>query len=404
MSVSRPPLRGAVTKPGASIRREASLRSAIEPFYAMEVMREAAALAAAGRDIVRMEIGQPGGPAPLAARRAAAEALDRPLGYTVALGLPELRGAIADLYRRRHGLTLDPERVVITTGSSAGFQLAFLSIMEEGGRLVMADPGYPSYRGVARALGVEPVGLPCLPEERFQPTPARLAAAAEAGPIDAVLAASPANPTGAMLGREALKALIEATEALGAAFISDEIYHGLHYAEPAATALEFSDEAFVINSFSKYFAMTGWRIGWMVAPARFVRAMERLSQNLYICPPHVSQVAALAALSAEAEPELEARRAGYARSRAHLLEVLPGVGLPRFAPPDGAFYLYADVSARTADSDEWCRALLREAGVAATPGRDFDPARGRAHVRFSFAGEPERIEEGARRIGAFLKG
>lgn len=376
----------------------------VEPFYAMEAMREAAALEAAGRSIIHMEVGQPGGPAPEAARRALTAALSQPLGYTVALGLPALREGIAALYRRRYGLEVDPARVIVTSGSSAAFQFAFLALLDPGARLAMADPGYPSYRNIALALGIEPVGLPSTAEDRFQPTPALLREAARQGPIRAVLAASPANPTGTILDRAALTALIETSAELGAAFISDEIYHGLHYGARAVSALEISDAAIVINSFSKYFAMTGWRIGWMIVPERMVKLIERLAQNLYICPPHASQVAALAALSPEAESELEARRAGYAWNRAHLLEALPAAGLTRFAPADGAFYLYADLAGISADSDAWCARLLQEAGVAATPGRDFDPARGKGFARFSFAGSRNAIEEGARRIAAFLQG
>ncbi|MEM9725647.1 MAG: aminotransferase class I/II-fold pyridoxal phosphate-dependent enzyme [Pseudomonadota bacterium] len=411
MSLSRPIDRRPSLEPSA--------RADVDPFYAMDVLREAA-----GRDVIHMEVGQPEGPAPEAARRAVGRALERGLGYTMALGLPELRAAIADLYKRRHGLEIDPARVILTTGSSAGFQLAFLALFEPGDRLLMAEPGYPSYRNIARALGVTPVGAPgdwalgCqltadairraastrsggtreVAEDRAVEPSAPLAE----GPLRGVLVASPANPTGAMLSRAALSEVIAASAAAGAAFISDEIYHGLHYGAAAASALEISDDAFVISSFSKYFAMTGWRIGWMITPERFVRPIERLAQNLYICPPHVSQVAALGALSAEAAVELEERRDAYTRSRAALLQALPSAGLPRLAPADGAFYLYADVSAHTDDSADWCARLLRETGVAATPGRDFDPARGHAYARFSFAGAPDRMAEGAQRIAAFI--
>lgn len=391
MTLSRPP---------AGLRR-LSQRSDVAAFQAMDVLARAAALQAEGRSVVRMEVGQPGGPAPEAARRAAQEALAAPLGYTTALGLPALRREIAALYHRRHGVELDPKRVVVTTGSSAAFQLAFLALFDVGDRLALADPGYPSYRAIAAALGLETARLAVGPAERFQPTPTLLRRAADEAPLAGVLAASPANPTGAALDRVALTALINAAHALGASFISDEIYQGLDYGAAAPSALEISDDVLIINSFSKYFAMTGWRIGWMVAPERLVRPLERLAQNLFICPPHVSQVAALAALTEDAARELDARRDVYARNRSLLLDAFPSVGLGDFAPPDGAFYLYVDTSAVAEDSAIWARALLEKGGVAATPGWDFDPVRGGGAVRFSFAGPTADVEEGVRRIARF---
>lgn len=365
----------------------------------MDVMAQARALEAEGRSIVHMEVGQPGAPAPQAARDALRAALAEPLGYTVALGRADLRARIARLYADWYGLDVDPARVVATTGSSAGFQLAFLSLFDAGQRVAIADPGYPSYRNILRALDLEVVRIEGVPESGFQPTPEALAAA---GRVDGLLAASPANPTGTILSREALGALIEACAAQGAAFISDEIYHGLHYDAPAACALELSDDVVVINSFSKYFAMTGWRIGWMVVPEWMIRPVERLAQNLFICPPHASQIAALAAM--DATEELEANRAGYARNRAMLLDALPRLGLTDFAPSDGAFYLYADIGHLTDDSLAWCRDLLIRGGVAATPGLDFDPLRGGRTVRFSFAGPHEEMIEGVRRLERFLAG
>ncbi len=364
----------------------------------MDVMEAARAAEAAGRSIVHMEVGQPGTPAPRAARAALAAAMEAgPLGYTVSLGLPELRARIARLYGDWYGVDLDPGRVVVTAGSSAGFILAFTSLFEAGDRVAVGEPGYPSYRNILKALSLVPVGIPTGPESRFQP---------RADDIDAslagVLVASPANPTGAMLDRPALAALIAAAQERCAAFISDEIYHGLHYGARAVSALEISDDVYVINSFSKYFSMTGWRIGWMVVPEAHVRRIERLTQNLFICAPHASQVAALAAL--DATDELEENVAVYRRNRALMLAGLPRAGFDRIAPPDGAFYVYADVGRLTDDSRALCARLLDEAGVAVTPGLDFDPGRGLGTLRFSYAGATEQIAEGLRRLEVWSAG
>ncbi|MEO1000522.1 MAG: aminotransferase class I/II-fold pyridoxal phosphate-dependent enzyme, partial [Pseudomonadota bacterium] len=296
-----------------------SRRSAVDPFIVMDVMEAARARDAAGHDIVHMEVGQPGTPAPARAREALAAALDRPLGYTVALGLPELRARIARLYRDWYGVDVPAGRIVITSGSSAGFILAFLALFDAGDRVAIGDPGYPSYRNILRALDLTVDRIETGPETRFQPAPAHLSEG-----LSGLLVASPSNPTGTILDRAALSALIEACRARDIALISDEIYHGLHYDTRAVSALELTDEVVVINSFSKYFSMTGWRVGWMVVPEGLVRTVERLAQNLFICPPHASQVAALAAL--DAEEELEANRAVYARNRALLLDALPGMG------------------------------------------------------------------------------
>jgi len=363
----------------------------VDPFIVMDVMEAARAAEAAGRDVVHMEVGQPGTPAPRAAREAARRALDAsPLGYTVALGLPELRERIARHYAETCGVRVDPGRVIVTAGSSGAFLLAFLALFDPGEAVVIGEPGYPSYRNILSALGVEARGVPTGPETRWQPGPGDLGDAA------GMLVASPGNPTGTVLGREALAALARACEATGAALISDEIYHGLTYEGRATSALEVTDEAVVINSFSKFWSMTGWRIGWMVVPEDLVRTIERLAQNLFICPSHVAQVAALAAM--DAHEELEANRAVYARNREILLEALPEAGFGRFAPPDGAFYLYADVTHLTRDAAEFCREMLARTGVALTPGNDFDPARGGNFVRFSFARGTEEILEGARRL------
>ncbi|MEO0680539.1 MAG: aminotransferase class I/II-fold pyridoxal phosphate-dependent enzyme [Pseudomonadota bacterium] len=373
-----------------------SRRGEVDPFIVMDVMESARAAEAEGRDIIHMEVGQPGTPAPRLAREAAARAVaaGEPLGYTVALGLPALREGIAGLYKRRHGLDLDPGRVIVTAGSSGAFVLAFLACFEAGDVVALGDPGYPSYRNIFHALGVTVRRVETGPATGWQPR------AEDLGDAQGLLVASPANPTGTMLSRERLSQIAAACEARGAWLISDEIYHGLGYGAPAVSALEVADRAVVINSFSKYFSMTGWRVGWMVVPPEMVRTVERLAQNVFICPPHVSQVAALAAL--DAEEELEANRAVYAANRTLLLEALPKAGFRDFAPADGAFYLYADVSHLTDDSRAFCARMLAEAGVAATPGHDFDPVRGAAAIRFSFAGSTEAMAEGARRLARWL--
>ena len=374
-----------------------SSRGEVDPFIVMDVMEAARAEEARGRSVIHMEVGQPGTPAPAAARAALARAMEAgPLGYTVALGLPALRERIARLYRDWYGVELDPGRVVVTAGSSAGFILAFTSLFERGDKVAIGDPGYPSYRNILRALDLEPVGLPTGPDDRYQPVPRDLGDG-----LAGVLVASPANPTGTMLARSELAALIERAAERGIAFISDEIYHGIQYGARAVSALEISDDVYVINSFSKYFSMTGWRIGWMVVPEAHVRRIERLVQNFFICAPHASQVAALAALDATAE--LDANLAVYRANRALMLEGLPRAGFSRIAPPDGAFYIYADVAEMTNDSRELCARILREAGVAVTPGLDFDPERGAGTLRFSYAGATADIAEGLRRLAAWRR-
>jgi aspartate/methionine/tyrosine aminotransferase len=369
-----------------------SRRGAVDPFIVMDVMEAARRAEAAGRRIIHMEVGQPGTPAPAGARRALLDAMERDaLGYTVALGLPELRAGIAALYAERHGLSLDPARVIVTAGSSAAFLLAFTALFDAGDRVALGEPGYPSYRQILRALSLTPVGIPTTEGDRFQPAPATLPEG-----VEGLIFASPANPTGTMLSRDAIAALTGAAADRGIAVISDEIYHGLHYEAPAVSALEVTDDVYVINSFSKYFSMTGWRIGWMVVPEAHVRTVERLQQNMFICPPHASQVAALAALGCR--EELEANRAVYARNRALMLEGLPRAGFARIAPPDGAFYIYADVSDMGEDSRALAARILGEAGVAVTPGLDFDPVRGGRTLRFSYARATEDIAEGLARL------
>ncbi|MFO1210239.1 MAG: aminotransferase class I/II-fold pyridoxal phosphate-dependent enzyme [Amaricoccus sp.] len=375
-----------------------SSRGEVDPFIVMDVMEAARRLEAAGRSVVHMEVGQPGTPAPAAARAALARAMEAgPLGYTVALGLPELRGRIARLYRDWYGVELDPGRVVVTAGSSAAFILAFTSLFAAGDRVALGEPGYPSYRHILKALDLVPVGLPTGPDERFQPVARQLTR-----DLVGLIVASPANPTGTMLDRSELAALVGAAAERGIAVVSDEIYHGIQYGARAVSALEISDEVYVINSFSKYFSMTGWRIGWMVVPEAHVRRVERLVQNLFICAPHASQVAALAAM--DAGDALEANVGVYRANRALLLEGLPRAGFSRIAPPDGAFYVYADVRGMTGDSRELAARILDEAGVAVTPGLDFDPRRGAGTLRFSYAGSTAEMAEGIARLERWAAG
>jgi aspartate/methionine/tyrosine aminotransferase len=372
-----------------------SRRGTVDPFIVMDVMEAARAAEAAGRRVIHMEVGQPGTPAPAAARAAVTAAIGAgPLGYTVALGLPELRAGIAGLYRRRYGVELDPARVIVTAGSSAAFILAFTALFEPGDRVGLGLPGYPSYRHILHALSLVPVGIPTRAAARFQPEPGALPDG-----LAGLILASPANPTGTMLDRAALAALIAAAEGRGLAVVSDEIYHGIQYGARPVSALEVSDDVVVVNSFSKYFSMTGWRLGWMVVPEALVRPVERLAQNLFICPPHASQIAALAAL--DATEELEGNVAVYAANRRLLLDGLAAAGLP-VAPPDGAFYLYADVSHRTADARAFAARILAEAGVAVTPGVDFDPDRGHRFIRLSYARTTAEVAEGMDRLAAFL--
>lgn len=377
-------------------------RSRIDPFIVMDVMRAANEREAEGNDVIHMEVGQPGTPAPKAVLDAAHAALrGERLGYTEALGLPRLRERIAGWYADHYGVSVAPERIVVTTGSSAGFLLAFLAILDTGARMALPSPGYPCYRHILTALGVEPVTIETGPETRWAPAPEHLEALKAQGDLNGLLLASPANPTGTMLTGDALAGLCATCERLGLWFVSDEIYHGLDYGEPARTALAHSGAAIVINSFSKYFSMTGWRIGWMVVPRGLVRTIERLAQNLYISPPTLSQHAAIAAF--DARDELEGHKAVYARNRELLLEELPKAGFTDILPPDGAFYLYADVRHLTNDSAAFASRMLNEAGVAATPGIDFDAGRGNGFLRFSYAGRQEEMAEAARRLRAWLK-
>ncbi|WP_313196366.1 pyridoxal phosphate-dependent aminotransferase [Shinella zoogloeoides] len=375
-----------------------SRRGAVEPFHAMDVLAEATKRRAAGRPVISMAVGQPVHPAPQAAREAARRALEvGRIGYTDALGLLSLRQAIADFYRSRHGVTVDPGRIAITTGSSAGFNLAFLALFDAGDRVAIARPGYPAYRNILAALGIETVEIEVSAENGFTLTPEALQAA---GRIDGVLLASPANPTGTVTGRARLAALSAYCRDNGIAFISDEIYHGLTFVGEESTALEFGEEAVIINSFSKYYCMTGWRIGWMVLPEKLVRPVERIAQSLYISAPELSQIAAEAALGAEAE--LNVYRDAYRVNRDFLVERLPQLGFSIASPMDGAFYAYVDVRRFTNDSMAFARRMLAETDVAATPGIDFDPRDGHHTMRFSYAGSFEEMSEAVDRLARWL--
>lgn len=387
---------------------KASRRGQISPFIVMDVMRAANARDAAARNpderCIHLEVGQPGTAAPRLVRDAARRALDEErLGYTEALGVPALRQRIARHYAETYGVSVPPERIAITTGSSGAFLLSFLAAFDAGEGVALADPGYPAYRNILMGLDLVPVGLPAESATKFQPTPALLERASGGREsLAGLIVASPANPTGSMLAPDDLQALVAWCRGNGVRLISDEIYHGITYGNvAAATALQFGDEVIVVNSFSKYYSMTGWRLGWMVVPPDLLRTVEVLTQNFFISPPTLPQLAALAAF--EAREELDANVARYRRNRDILLARLPQAGFERFASPDGAFYLYADVAHLTNDSEEFCRRMLAEAGVAATPGTDFDPARGRAYVRFSFAGTEAEMEEAARRLIAWRR-
>ena len=375
-----------------------STRSQVDPFIVMDVMQAAAAAEAEGRHIIHMEVGQPGTGAPKGASTALTAAMEQgALGYTVALGLPALRQRIARMYGEWYNVDLDPNRVVITSGSSGGFILTFTSLFDTGDRVGIGAPGYPSYRQILKALDLAPIDLPTSLDNRLQPVPADFAGM----DLQGLLVASPGNPTGTMLDHAAMSALIDATQAQGASFISDEIYHGIEYEKKAVTALEITDDVYVINSFSKYFSMTGWRVGWMIVPADHVRRVERLGQNMFICPSHASQVLALAAFDCKAE--LNRHLDVYASNRDLLMDGLAAAGLSKYAPPDGAFYVYVDVSDYTVDARAFAAQILDQAGVAVTPGLDFDPVEGHKWLRLSYARATADIAEGVARLQAFMK-
>ncbi len=372
-----------------------SQRGRIPPFIVMDVLRDANERAAQGKDVLHLEVGQPSTGAPRGVIEAARAALGREvLGYTDTLGLPALRAAISAYYAQRHGVAVDPGRIAVTTGSSAALVFAFLAAFEPGDRVALAAPGYPAYRNILTALDLVPVELQAGERERYQVTLDLLRAQGQG--VDGLIVASPANPTGTMIEASEFAAITRYCRDRGIRLISDEVYHGIVYGDDAATALASDSQAVVVNSFSKYYSMTGWRVGWMVAPDDMLRAVECLAQNLSVSPPSLSQHAAIAAF--DCRPELDANVRRYAENRALLLNELPKAGLERFAPAQGAFYLYADVAHLTNDSEDFCRRLLRDTGVALTPGTDFDHARGRSSLRLCYAGSTDTIAQAASRL------
>ncbi|MBQ0922572.1 pyridoxal phosphate-dependent aminotransferase [Saccharopolyspora endophytica] len=379
----------------------AAQRANVDPFQVMEVLTAAAARQRARGDVVSLAAGQPSTPAPKAVREAAARALEsNALGYTEQLGVLELREAISGHYEKAYGRSVPVDEVVVTTGASGAFLLAFLGAFDAGDRVALASPGYPAYRNILSALGCEVVELPCDASTRFQPTVEMLEALDE--PVRGLIVASPANPTGTVLSRDELAGLAGWCEANGVQLISDEIYHGLSYGEPLHTAREFSAEAIVVNSFSKFWSMTGWRLGWMLVPPRLLRAVDSLTGNFTLCPPAISQQAAVAAFSPEAYDEVEAHVERYRQNRTLLLDGLAEAGITKVAPADGAFYAWVDISDHTDDAASFCRRLLDDTGVALVPGVDFDPDRGHHYLRLSFAGDPRDITEAVQRLGAWL--
>jgi aspartate/methionine/tyrosine aminotransferase len=375
-----------------------SRRGLVPPFLAMDVLRAANERAAAGTHVIHLEVGQPGSPAPAAVLDAAGQALaGEPIGYTDALGVAPLREAIAVHYQAQYGIAVDPAEVVVTTGSSAAFLLAFLAAFEPGDRVGLAVPGYPAYRNILTALGIEPVLIKVGENAHYQPNPELLA---ELGRLDGLIVASPANPTGTMIGAAALERLAACCRDRSIRLISDEIYHGITYETAAVTARVFGREAIVVNSFSKYYCMTGWRLGWMLVPPDLARSVECLAQNFYISPPALSQLAALPVFGCRGE--LDGHVARYRSNRDLLIGALNSAGLTRFAPAEGAFYLYVDISNLTRDSENFCQRLLAETGVAVTPGLDFDPIDGGCWMRLSFAGSTEEVGEAVRRLKDWL--
>jgi aspartate/methionine/tyrosine aminotransferase len=373
-------------------------RADVAPFYAMEVLKAANEKAAQGDSVLHLEVGEPGRGAPAGAISAAHAALDGGgIGYTEAFGLTDLRRRIARYYQETHGVDIPLDRIAVTTGSSGGFVLSLITAFDVGDRVALGVPCYPAYRNMFKALGIEPVYLRTTMATRFQPTPEMLA---EAGPVDGLLIASPANPTGTMLIGQPLTDIIDHCNSEGIRLISDEVYHGITYGQQAETILGRAPGGIVLNGFSKYYGMTGWRLGWMILPQDMAAPMERVAQNLYISSNAVSQRAALAAF--DCGEELEGNVEVYRRNRDILLDALPRAGITEIAPTDGAFYIFANVSRFTNDSIDFCARLLAETGVAVTPGIDFDSEEGHAYVRISFAGETETVRDAADRLVSWL--
>ncbi|GDY32118.1 pyridoxal phosphate-dependent aminotransferase [Gandjariella thermophila] len=382
-------------------RMTAAARASVPPFHVMEVLSAAARRQRVKGDVVSLAAGQPSSPAPAPVLAAAERALrEHPLGYTENLGMPELREAIAGHYARRHDLDVSPDEVVVTTGSSGAFLLAFLAAFDAGDRVALPRPGYPAYRNILRALGCEVVELDCGPETRFHPTVEQLEALE--APVRGLVVASPANPTGTVLDPAELAELAGWCAEHDVQFVSDEIYDGINFGRRSGCAWATSRDAVVVNSFSKYFAMTGWRLGWMLLPHRLLRAVDCLAGNFTVCPPTLAQHAAVAAFDPESYAEADAHVARYRTNRDLLLAGLTELGITRLAPADGAFYAYADVSHLGEDSMALCQRLLDETGVAVVPGIDFDPANGGRFVRMSFAGVTEDVREALRRLGEWL--
>ena len=380
---------------------KASRRGLVPPFMAMDMMRESAMLEARGQSIIHLEVGQPSTGIPKRAALRISESLSNDvLGYTVAQGLPALRDRIAQHYLDTYGVTVPASRVFATTGSSAGFILAFLSAFEVGDRVALASPGYPAYRHILTSLGMVPELILADATTRYQPTVDHLKRLHSLP--DGLILGSPANPTGSVIPTEEFCELVTYCDQHGIRLISDEIYHGITYGTDSATAAGLADSGFVVNSFSKYFSMTGWRLGWLLVPPDLMRSLECLAQNLFIAPPTLSQLAGTAVF--ECRDELDANVQRYSANRDILLKRLPELGFDKFAPADGAFYVYADISAFTDDAESFCKRMLNEAGVATTPGLDFDPARGHKFIRFSFAGSSGDMEEACARLQTWCEG
>ena len=375
-------------------------RGKLPPFIVMDVMKASAEREATGADVLHLEVGQPSTSAPKKVLEAAKLAITNDnLGYTVAFGLPELRERISQHYKLWYGVDISIDRVAVTNGSSAAFVLSFMASFNPGDRVAMVAPGYPAYRNILNALGIETIELQANLEHRFQPTVSLLKKIK--GNIEGLIIASPSNPTGTMIDKRLMKELADYCKYEGIRLISDEIYHGITYGKASVSSLEINPQSLVINSFSKYFSMTGWRLGWMIVPDDLIRPMECLSQNFFISAPTHSQLAAIAAFDTYDDAEENIKR--YARNRSILMNELPSAGISSFAPADGAFYIYADISNLTNSSSEFCKDMLNDIGVACTPGLDFDPLRGDSSIRLSFAGSEADIIEACKRLRNWLR-